>query len=212
MITQSRDSGDLKGAAAAASRLGDHLSFTQERLYFYQMAADLYEKAGETEEQIGMEKAIADSMLNMGLLKQSEEKLLQVLEKYKKSGYKNLQFTYDLLSVVSRLKGNLQNALSYSIKAIDYMKLTGSDASKGYFYTNLGNAYAEVGNSEQSIKCYQLALASMQNQEEDAHLTSLKLLSDELIKQGHSKEVLSLVKSYDTGNRQIFGKKKSLQR
>jgi two-component sensor histidine kinase len=207
LLKHSKDSGDLTGAAAAASRLGDHLSFTKERLDFYQMAADLYEKAGETEEQIGMEKAIADSMLNMGLLKQSEEKLLQVLEKYKKAGYKNLQFTYDLLSAVSRLKGDLQNALSYSIKAIDYMKLTGSDASKGYFYTNLGSAYAEVGNLDQSVKYYQLALASMQHQEEDAHLTSLKLLSDELIKQGHIKEVLSLVKSYDTSDRRIFGKK-----
>lgn len=207
LIKQSKDSGDLKGAAAAASRLGDHLSFTQERLDFYQMAADLYRKAGETEEQIGMEKAIADSMLNMGLLNQSEKKLLQVLEKYKKAGYKNLQFTYDLLSAVSRLKGNLQNALSYSIKAIDCMKSTGSDASKGYFYTSLGSAYAEVGNSEQSVKCYQLALASMQNQEEDAHLTSLKLLSDELIKQGHIKEVLSLVKSYDNSSLRISGKK-----
>lgn len=207
LIKQSKDSGDFTGAAAAASRLGDHLSFTQERLDYYQLAADFYRKAGETEKQIGMEKAIADSMLNMGLLKQSEERLLKVLEKYKKAGYKNLQFTYDLLSAVSRLKGNLENALSYSIQAIEYMKLTGSDASKGYFYTNLGSTYAETGNSEQSVKSYQVALASMQDQEEDARLTSLKLLTDGLIKQGYIKEVLSLVKTYDTSGLRIFGKK-----
>lgn len=200
-------SGDLEIAASAASREGDYLPLGNERLEVYQRAMDLFQQAGNLEEQIGMEKAIADVMLNMGLLDQSETKLLHVLHQYRSLGYKNLQFTYDLLSVVSRLKGNLRNALTYAIDAIDAMKKTGSDASEGYFYASLGSAYAELGRTTESVRYYQRSLASMHDQNEDAKMTSLKMLSEELIKKGHVKEVLNLAKSYDTKEMRGFGRK-----
>jgi len=207
LIKACKNTGDWENAAGAASRFGDHLPYEKEKLDYYILAKNLYDKAGNTEARIGMEKGIADAMLHMGRLDDSKELLLSVLGQYQKLGYKNLQFTYDLLSAVSHMQGKYQNALFYSIKAIEYMKKTGSDASKGYFLANLGGVYAELGNLNESVSYYQRSLESMENQDQDARLTSLKFLSEELLKKGHVKEILSLVKKYDDKQLRAFGKK-----
>jgi len=197
LIDKCKKAGDSETAAAASSRWGDHLPFTQEKIDYYQFAADTYQKSGNTAAYIGMQKAIADVQLNMGNLKEAEKGLLSVLSQYQALGYKNLQFTYDLLSVVYRLEGKLKQSLSNSLLAIKYMHTTGSDASKGYFLNNLGSAYAELGNTPESVKAYQQSLGAMQFQNAEARLSSLKMLTDGLIREGHIAEVLSLTKIYD---------------
>jgi len=197
---------DYQTAAAASSRWGDHLPLTQEKLDYYKSAASLYKTIGNTQEYIGMEKAVADVQLNMGMLKESESGLLSVLNQYKALGYKNLQFTYDLLSVVYRMQGKLKESLSNSLLAIKYMKITGSDASKGYFLNNLGSAYAELGNTPESVKAYQKSLEAMQYQNPEARLSSLKMLSDGLIREGHIREVLSLSDIYDSDYKRPLAK------
>ncbi len=197
LIDQCKKAGDHQTAAAASSRWGDHLPFTPEKIVYYRSAADLYKRGGNTREYIGMQKAIADVQLNMGMLTASENGLISVLAQYKALKYKNLQFTYDLLSVVYRMQGKLKESLSNSLLALKYMKITGSDASKGYFLNNLGSAYAELGNTRESVKAYQQSLEAMQYQNSEARLTSLKMLSDGLIREGHIREVLSLSNIYE---------------
>ena len=206
LIEKCKTSGDNQNAAAASSRLGDHLPPTEEKLAYYRSAAALYQNAGDTQEYIGMKKAIADVLLNMGMLKEAEKGLLLVLDQYQTLGYKNLQFTYDLLSVTYRLQGKLKESLSSSLSTIKYMKITGSDASKGYFLNNLGSAYAELGNTAESVKAFQKALDAMQYQNPEARLTSLKMLSDGLIRGGHIREVLSLSDIYDSDHTQPLAK------
>lgn len=206
LIAKCRNLKDYETAAATSSRWGDHLPLGKEKLDYYQLAANLYKSIGYTEDYIGMQKAIADVKLNMGNLKEAEQELLVVLNQYKTLDYKNLQFTYDLLSVVCRLEGKLKDALSYSLLAIKYMDLTESDASKGYFLSNLGSAYAELGNTKESVSAYQQSLEAMQFQNPEARLTSLKMLSDELIKQGHIREVLSLSSIYESDNKRPLAK------
>lgn len=197
LIDQCKKANDYHTAAAASSRWGDHLPFTPEKIAYYQSAAELYKRSGNTSEYIGMQKAIADVQLNMGMLTAAENGLISVLAQYKALGYKNLQFTYDLLSVVYRMQGKLKESLSSSLLAIRYMQITGSDASKGYFLNNLGSVYAELGNTPASVKAYQQSLEAMQYQNAEARLTSLKMLSDGLIREGHIREVLSLSNIYE---------------
>lgn len=206
LIEKCKKAGDYQTAAAASSRWGDHLPLTNEKLVYYRSAAALYESTGDTQEHINMEKAIADVQLNMGMLKEAEAGLLTVLNRYKTLGYKNLQFTYDLLSVVYRLQGKLKESLFNSLLAIKYMEITGSDASKGYFLSNLGGAYAELGNTRESVKAYQKSLEAMQYQNPEAKLTSLKMLSDGLIREGHIREVLSLSDIYNSDNKRPLAK------
>ena len=145
LIDKCLKEGDLENAAAASSRLGDDLELGEEKLSYYRKASSYFKQSGNTEAYVGMEKAIADVQINMGQLDAGEQALSRVLQLYKKMGYKNLQFTYDLLSSANLFQGELKNALANCILAIEYMDKTGSDASKGYFLGNLGNIYAELG-------------------------------------------------------------------
>ena len=197
LIAKSKTDKDLRTAADASSRWGDHLPFTAEKLKYYRAAAQLYDQISDKQANIGMQKAIADVQLNMGQLVAAEAGLLSVLKQYQELGYENLQFTYDLLSVVYRLQGNLKSALSTSLKAIQYADGTESDASMGFFLNNLGSVYAELGNTKESVKAYQRSLEAMQHQNAEARLTSLKMLTDGLIRENHIREVLSLLKVYE---------------
>lgn len=197
LIEKSKTDKDFRTTADASSRWGDHLPFTEEKLIYYRAAAKLYHQINDKHANIGMQKAIADVQLNMGQLKEAELGLLSVLQQYKNLGYENLQFTFDLLSIVYRLRGNLKAALSSSLEAIAYAKKTGSDASNGFFLSNLGSVYAELGNTKESVKAYQNSLEAMQHQNAEARLTSLKMLTDGLIRENHIPEVLSLLKAYE---------------
>jgi two-component sensor histidine kinase len=200
LIEKSRLSGDWDNAGAASSRYAYHLPLGEEKLQFFQRAADFYKAGKNIQGYIEEKKNIADAQLNMGRLAESEKGLTAVLEMYRAGGYKNLQFTYDLLSVVYRLEGKLKESLSSALSALKYMDITGSDASRGYFLNNLGSIYAELGNTKQSVIAYQKALDAVQYENREVKLTSLKLLTDGLIKEGHIKEVLSLADINDSGN------------
>ncbi|RYD81015.1 MAG: tetratricopeptide repeat protein, partial [Sphingobacteriales bacterium] len=206
VIEKCRKSGDVYNQAGACSRWGDHLPLGPEKLTYYRNALNLYKSIGFSQEYIEMEKAIADVQLNMGLLQQAEKGLLIVLDRYNSLGFQNLQYTYDLLSVVYRLQGKLKDALSNSLLAIKYMQITGSDASKGFFLGNLASTYAELGETDKSVKYYQQSLDAMQEQNPEVKLNGLKLLSDELIKEGHIREILSLSRIYETDNRNPMAK------
>lgn len=192
LIDKCQKTSDWENAAMASSRYGYHLPLNDEKLKSYRNAAKFYQMAGNTQGYIGEKKNIADAELNMGRLKESEDHLHEVLNLYTSQGFKNLQYTYDLLSVVYRLEGKLRESLSSALSALKYMQLTGSDGSKGYFLNNLGSVYAELGNTRESVKAFQKALDAVQYENPEVRLTSLRLLSDGLIKEGHIKEVLSL--------------------
>ena len=193
LLKDCQSSGDEEMAAATASRIGDHLPFSAEKIRFYQLALGYYKKIGLIEEEIGMAKGIADVNLNLGKLKLAEQQLLSVLKRYQQLGYKNLQFTYDLLSAINQFNGSQKAALSYAISAIDCMELTESDISAGYFYSNLARIYADLGETQRSIGYFRKAVMWTDSRESDAKLTAVKNLADQLIIQGKIAEVFQVL-------------------
>ncbi|NQX40919.1 Two-component sensor histidine kinase, contains HisKA and HATPase domains [Pedobacter steynii] len=195
LLKDCESSGDLESAAATASRIGDHLPPGSEKIRFYELALRYYKKIGQTEQEIGMAKGIADVNLNLGKLKLAEQQLLVVLKRYQKLGYKNLQFTYDLLSAINQLSGSQNAALSYAISAIEYMELTESDAAAGYFYNNLARIYGDLGDTQQSINYFRKAVNRTDPRASDAKITAVKNLTDQLIIQGKISEVFQVLDS-----------------
>lgn len=195
LLKDCESTGDDELAAATASRIGDHLPFSSEKIRFYERALMYYKKIGQTEQEIGMEKGIADVNLNLGKLKLAEQQLLSVLKRYQKLGYKNLQFTYDLLSAINQFSGSQKAALSYAISAIEFMELTESDASAGYFYSNLARIYGDLGDTQRSISYFRKAVDWTDPRESDAKLTAVKNLADQLIIQGKIHEVFKVLDS-----------------
>lgn len=186
---------NLTGAAEAYSRLGDHYLFTEteEKLKAYQKAMDLFYQAGQDEEWINMLRAIGDVNFETGKLDLSEKQLLTVVSWLKTHHYKNLQDTYYLLSVCNRFKGNFSKALLYALEAVKTAQLTESDEAEGYYFSCLAQIYNEMGDVQNSVFWYKKTIETLQHQKSEFMYNNLKDLSDYLIKQGKSNEVLKLL-------------------
>lgn len=131
----------------------------EDGIIFLQKAYEIYQQLGKKEKLIETLKEIADTHLNQGKLDQSEQELLEVIEKYKAIGFKKLHYTYDLLAAVSTLKGNLNKALLYAHEMIKSMEVTGDSAFACTFYTRTGRIYWQLGQIEKSIEWYKKAFA-----------------------------------------------------
>src|SRR5690606_36999234 len=129
-----------------------------------------------------------------------ESELLEVLEKYKEIGYKNLHHTYDLLSVASRLKGDLKGALSYGLKSVESMELTKDTASAPLFYSRIAHAYRDLGNVEKSIEWYMKELDIFLNRDlyGQYFFRDTKYLVSLLIAQHREFDALNLIKKIDS--------------
>lgn len=163
IIAPIQKSGDLTLEAETLMKMGSYMHRNHKTyetcIAYFQRAILLYRKIGEKEKPIAALKEIADIHLNQGKLAESENELLEVIELYKAIGYKNLHYTYDLLSAINSLKGNLNRALFFAHEMIKSMETTGDSTSAGTFYARLGRTYAELGQTEKSIEWYKKAHA-----------------------------------------------------
>jgi two-component sensor histidine kinase len=161
----------------------------------FKIAGSVYKQVNNKEGEIEALRQVADINLNQGKLDSAETKFLQVLRMYESIGFRNLHYTYDLLSITSRLKGNYNNALLYSIKAINNAKVTGDSSALSHFYIGLAHAYHELGQTEKSIEWYQRALEKFQTD----HFLKPNLyrvvgyLTRELIEAGRNKDALTFL-------------------
>jgi two-component system, sensor histidine kinase PdtaS len=114
----------------------------------------LYRQLGNKEKEIGVLKEIADVHLNIGDLDTAEAELLNVLEKYKAINYRNLHYTYDLLAVTNRQKGDFNKAVFYALKTVESMEATQDYYASDVFYSRLANIYRELEQPQNSVKWY----------------------------------------------------------
>ena len=114
----------------------------------------LYRQLNDKENEILTLKDIADAHMNYGQLDTAEAELLNVLKMYKAINYRNLHYTYDLLAVTNRYRGNFQKALFYALKTIESMEATKDTAAATTFYSRLANIYRELNDPQNSIKWY----------------------------------------------------------
>ena len=94
----------------------------------YNKTSMIARAAGDTALALRCLKEIADLNLWMGNLDTAEIQLKNVLKMYSGLGYKNVQYIYDLLAVVSTAKGNFQAAMHYGLAAVSYSEKNGTEA------------------------------------------------------------------------------------
>ncbi|WDF56113.1 tetratricopeptide repeat-containing sensor histidine kinase [Mucilaginibacter sp. KACC 22063] len=202
VAVRAQKQGDLYHAAESYSRWGDHVPFSDasEKLKYYSLAKAIYAKAGNKAAENNLLKAIGDIHLNTGQLDLSEKEEKQVLKWYKDNGYKNLQDTYFLLSVISRNKGNLNEALEYALTAVDLSEKTGSDISDAYFYNEVAQIYGDLFHEQESIKWYMKTVQLLHRHNSELLFFSLKKLSEYFIQRGDAKKIIDLLNSVDNRN------------
>ncbi|MDX1941559.1 MAG: histidine kinase dimerization/phosphoacceptor domain -containing protein [Saprospiraceae bacterium] len=160
-----------------------------ESLYSLEQARLFYQQLGEQEASTLALKEMADINLIQGKLDESEKKLLEVIELYKKIGFQNLHYTYDLLTEVNTRKGNLNKALYYAMETIKSMEATGDGMAAKNFYWRLGNIYQELGQLEKSVEWQKKALEKSENIEHAVY----GRVTMNMIKLGRPKEALALI-------------------
>ncbi|WP_142526946.1 tetratricopeptide repeat-containing sensor histidine kinase [Pedobacter westerhofensis] len=188
---------NLDGAAEAYSTMGDHFMFseTKEKLSAYYKAMELFRMNGQGVEQMNMLRAIAEITFHEGKLAVAEKQLLTVLRWYRNNHYKNAQDIHSQLSNSYRFKGDLVNALFYALEAVKSAQLTEGDEAEGVYFSGLAQIYNEMGDDRNSVLWYKKTLESLKHKKSEFLYVNLKDLSDYLIKEGKSADVIKLLDS-----------------
>jgi len=157
-------SGDVYREASTWSDLGKIISYDDAgraalRLSSFQNAYLLFKKAQHRMEEIGAYKDMADVHLNTGKLDLAEKELLQVLDEYHKIGYKELQYTYDLLAVVYNKKQDQINELKYRLLMLQNMKETGPIQQRLSMMSFACKLYLDLKRYDKCIELANKALA-----------------------------------------------------
>ncbi|HTE29591.1 MAG TPA: histidine kinase dimerization/phosphoacceptor domain -containing protein, partial [Chryseolinea sp.] len=125
------------------------------RINCFEKMASLYAQSGDKEDQLDVERNIADTHMKQGKLDLAELELSNALAKYKAIGSPNIFYCYNLLSVTNHLKGNYNKALYYALQTIENMHNT-SNAWSIIFYSHVANLYDELGQTGKSIEYYRI--------------------------------------------------------
>ncbi|MET1055155.1 MAG: histidine kinase dimerization/phosphoacceptor domain -containing protein [Pedobacter sp.] len=186
---------DIDGAAEAYSTLGDHYLFSEakEKLAAYYKSMALFGLERNEVEKINMLRAIAELNFNSGKLDLAEKQLLQVVNWYKSHHYKHIQHVYSQLSGCYLFAGDLSNALFYALEAVNSAQQTESDETEVEYYSGLARIYNEMGDDSNSVLYYRKTLESLKKKKSEFMYTNLKDLSDYLIKEGKSNQVLKML-------------------
>lgn len=140
-------------------------------------------------------KQIADYYLRQGNLDSAEINLNRVLKVYQSLGYKNLQFTYDLLVATAMVRGNLDQAMRYSLTLIRIAESTGTDIALNGFYSRLAGICKDLGLDRQSAMWYKkwrdAAVLKKANFPQQAYFE----LADEMLAAGKPRQVLNMLDS-----------------
>ena len=146
--------------------------------------------AGDTALSLRCLKEIADVNLWMGNLDTAEIQLKNVLKMYSDLGYKNIQYIYDLLAVVSTAKGNFETAMRYGLAAVSYSEKNGTEAGLVFMQLRLAELCKDLGQRKQSMQWYQKCLETSIRVDNIFRYSVFRELASELIAEGKARLVL----------------------
>ncbi|GAB3502466.1 hypothetical protein GCM10027341_30490 [Spirosoma knui] len=191
--------GDVEGEAIARTRLAIWLrNYAPDSIQVvsnFRRAAAIYQSIKKPIEEIHALKEIAVTHFYEGKLALAEAELLNVLKRYKAIGYSNLHYTYNLLSSISRVKGDLNRGLKYALLCIDSMNKTADTASAAAFYGDLAQVYQEIGNHQQHMEWVKKSLTAWRQERlpNFALFNAAGIVAKDLIAQGKPAEALRFI-------------------
>lgn len=175
------------------------------RLHCFEKMLSLYKKSGNQEREAWVLKSIADIHQVSGKLDLAETELLDVLERYRAIGYRDLHYIYDLLAINYRNKGDFSKSISYGLKAIESVEATNDYMSAITFYGQIANMYRELGQSNKSVEWYS-KMSSYRLFKDDDNFYKFRdagFFARELIKIKREKEALDYILDIKTKNKPI---------
>ncbi|MHA4847239.1 sensor histidine kinase [Flavitalea antarctica] len=165
------------------------------RINCFEKIITLCQRLHDNVKAIDALKSIADVNLNHGKLDTAEVQLFEVLAKFKAINNPNLHYTFDLLSVINRQKGDFTKALFYNLKSIESMEATKDMYAAILFYSRRANMYRELDQPQNSVIWY-WKVFSDRRYTKPVNLYMFRdagFLVRELIKLNRSKEALAFI-------------------
>ncbi|MPR37265.1 histidine kinase dimerization/phosphoacceptor domain -containing protein [Salmonirosea aquatica] len=208
LIADCQRSGDQEGEAIARYRFGiwlrNYAPDSARVLTNFRQVAAIYRTLHRPIDEINALKEVAVTHLYEGKLVLAESELLDVLSRYKAINYPKLHYTYNLLSMIGRQKGNLNEGLRYGLLCIESMKRTADTVSAAAFYGDLAQIYDIAGNHPKAIEWYEKSFAAWRQERlpNFALYHTAGIIAKELITQQKPEEALrffqNLVKEIPT--------------
>jgi two-component system, sensor histidine kinase PdtaS len=195
---------DLASEANTWKDLGDATTqfdarFAAEKAASLERAYQLFWQIRDTVNAMESLKAAADAHLYEPRLEISGKQLLTVLAVYKSMHYKYIYYTYDLLRVVSELKGDLVTEVSYvmeMIRSLDSAELKNREDSMqaGRLYSYAGMSYAYAAMWDQALffarKGWNILQFTDYNEEYFSRLSGLAI---DLVRNDSAQKALQLI-------------------
>lgn len=171
------------------------ISIFEESLY-------IFKKFNNKQRIADVTKALGDVYLNQGRLQLAKETLLQALSMYKEINMPYLFYTYDLLSVATRLQGNLDKSLYYALAAIENIEQNKLTDDFSHFYSIVADNYRELGIPAKSIEWYYKTISEInpENYNSYSYQRFFNYLVKELIKENRLEEVKKLLDDFSRNN------------
>jgi two-component system, sensor histidine kinase PdtaS len=100
---------------------------------------------------------------------------------------------YDMMTLFSIYKGDLNKAFFYGLKAVSIQENSGITKLSERPYDNLGKAYAEIGNNDLALKYYQRAISILREKDTLVYGEILKNTTQLLLRLGKPEQALLVV-------------------
>jgi two-component system, sensor histidine kinase PdtaS len=153
--------GEFGEEAKTWRRYGDAIPYivprvASEKAGTYEHAYQLYRKIGDSLLAFESLKDAADAHMYEPNLDLAERELLSVAESYKAIQFRKIHLTYDLLSAVAGLKGDLPKEVLYTmemVRSLDSADLKNREDSilVGRLYSNAGLAYERTAMWDRAL-------------------------------------------------------------
>lgn len=199
LINRCRQTHDKASEANARFAFGYCMNFTTkdfpEIFANYKQAIILYRQLHDDEKEIGVLKEMASIHTNQGQLALADSEFHEVLSRYKAIHYPKLHYTYNWLATISRLRGDFNKSLYYSLQCIESMKRTQDTVSAASFYGNLAQMYLELGRQPQAVAWYKKTLTRWRQDKlpNFGMYSAANVVVSELIRQHKAPEALKLI-------------------
>lgn len=167
------------------------------RINCFSIMQSLYKQLHDSEKVIEMQREIADTYMKQGKVDIAGKELLNVLANYKAIHFKNLHYTYNLLSVTERLKGNYDKSLNYALLAIKSMQQTNDTARALDYYSNVAQLHDELGQTDKSIEYYNIFFSlPVPNPVDFYYVREAGVFTRDLIKQNRKDEAYNFLTKF----------------
>ncbi|MEJ0058061.1 MAG: tetratricopeptide repeat protein [Bacteroidota bacterium] len=202
-------SGNKKAAAQFWYRLGCTLGYQQftseaqhnKMISAFDHSIRLYHETGDTPMEIAVGIQRVQTTFKFGM-PNLEEDLKILADKSIANGRMYLPNIYVFHAIVNRYKGNLNNALAYSLPALQILREMGDTVQIANYYGEIALEYGELGRSAESIAYYKKCLDGRERHNVDQYVIyrTATLMTSEMIKNKEAAQAFGILKSLEQRN------------